>query len=310
MANPWWADFYKVFSGAFRKDPIWAKTNADVVGAGETSPDMMDVRGDMAGIGQIRLRDTNDLVDTSAVSNRPGRYKEYERLRIIPEIENAMTTIADEACVVGNTKVATLYYGMKPIKWLAENVKEPFLVYCYDFEKKDYTLGWAYDPRYVKTIPTIRILLDDGNELTCTTDHRILLRNGEWIEAGKLEYGAELMPFYKLAPNKMLNNLKTKQFPRIFTFQDGWKHERQFIDEWTTGKPLTEKESRIRRIIKAITQGLSFVKSARLAKSTHANAKKWLELQQQANSTYLDRYPHIIADKTRNVKNFYCFSKL
>lgn len=277
MANPWWADFYKVFSGAFRKDPIWAKTNADVVGAGETSPDMMDVRGDMAGIGQIRLRDTNDLVDTSAVSNRPGRYKEYERLRIIPEIENAMTTIADEACVVGNTKVATLYYGMKPIKWLAENVKEPFLVYCYDFEKKDYTLGWAYDPRYVKTIPTIRILLDDGNELTCTTDHRILLRNGEWIEAGKLEYGAELMPFYKLAPNKMLNNLKTKQFPRIFTFQDGWKHERQFIDEWTTGKPLTEKESRIRRIIKAITQGLSFVKSAKLAKSTHANAKKWLE---------------------------------
>ena len=109
MANPWWADFYKVFSGAFRKDPIWAKTNADVVGAGETSPDMMDVRGDMAGIGQIRLRDTNDLVDTSAVSNRPGRYKEYERLRIIPEIENAMTTIADETCVVGNTKEATLY---------------------------------------------------------------------------------------------------------------------------------------------------------------------------------------------------------
>ena len=275
MANPWWADFYKVFSGAFKKDPLWTKTHIDVTGAGETSPDMMDIRGDMAGMGQIRLRDTNDLVDTSAVSNRPGRYKEYERLRIIPEIENAMTTIADEACVAGDTKIATLYYGMKSIRWLAENVKEPFLVYCYDFKKKDYTLGWAYEPRYVKTIHTMRLLLDDGSELTCTTDHRILTREGEWVEAGKLKYGSELMPFYKLPPNKMLNNLKTKQFPRIFTFKDGWKHERQFIDEWTSGK-TPPKLARVNKFCRALAQGIGIGKALNMVKANYPSADSWL----------------------------------
>jgi hypothetical protein len=276
MANPWWADFYKVFSGAFRKDPLWDKTHADLIGAGETSPDMMDVRGDMAGVGQIRLRDTNDLVDTSSISNRPGRYKEYERLRILPEIENSITTIADETCVAGHTKIATAFYGLKTIKWIVENLKEPFLVYCYDFSKKDYTLGWAYDPRYVKTIPTVRVLLDDGTELECTTDHRILKRDGSWIFAKDLNHGDELMPFYKIEPNKMLNDIKIKQFPRIFTFKDGWKHERQFIDEWNTGKVAPEKE-KINTFFRYILAGLGSSKAALLLKTAYAQLTKMLK---------------------------------
>lgn len=216
-------------------------SKGDVAGAGMIVPDAMpDLRGDSysAGQSQIRLHDSNDFVDLSTVTNRQSRYKEYERLRSVAEVEMAMTVISDEACVAGSTKISTLFDGAKPIWWLAERWKEdpnPFLVYCWDFKKEDYTLGWAYDPRVVKRAKTVKVLLDDGSSFMVTEDHRILTRGQEWIHAGELSKGSELMPFYRLDPNREVNNIKRNQFPRVFTF-DGWKHERRFVEEWRDGK--------------------------------------------------------------------------
>lgn len=236
----WW-DFYKLWTYQFEKGPIERMSKGDVAGAGMIVPDAMpDLRGDSysAGQSQIRLHDSNDFVDLSTVTNRQSRYKEYERLRSVAEVEMAMTVISDEACVAGSTKISTLFDGAKPIWWLAERWKEdpnPFLVYCWDFKKEDYTLGWAYDPRVVKRAKTVKVLLDDGSSFMVTEDHRILTRGQEWIHAGELSKGSELMPFYRLDPNREVNNIKRNQFPRVFTF-DGWKHERRFVEEWRDGK--------------------------------------------------------------------------
>lgn len=230
----WWSDLFKLWTYSFEKDPISQRTG-DFTGAGVTQPDVIpDIRQDGSfwggGKGVIRLRDSNDFIDLSSVTNRVSRYKEYQRLRNVPEIETAVTIMADEACIAGHTKIATPFYGFKTIRWLAENkAKERFLVYCWDFKKEDYALGWAFDPRFVKVAPTIKILLTDGTTFCCTEDHRILLRDGTWVEACNLDPDDELMPFYRInAPMEMENN----QFPRIFTHRDGWKTERQFIDEW------------------------------------------------------------------------------
>jgi hypothetical protein len=59
-------------------------------------------------------------------------------------MEMAMTVISDEASS-RDTKIATLFDGQKTIRWLTERWKKdpsPFLVYCWDFEKEDYTSGW------------------------------------------------------------------------------------------------------------------------------------------------------------------------
>jgi hypothetical protein len=252
---PWW-DFYKLWTYQFEKGPIERLDTAQVTGAGVVVPDAMpDLRGDSFGVtqSQIRLYDSNDFIDLSTVTNRQARYKEYERLRSVAEVEMAMTVISDEACIHGDTKVATLFDGMRTISWLTERWKKdqsPFLVYCWDFEKEDYTLGWAYDPRVVKESETIKVLLDDGCSFTVTPDHRILTRDQEWVHAEDLEVGDELMPFYRLEPNRQINKLKTRQFPRIFTF-DGWKHERQFIEEWRDGKGKYKKVSEANRLIAA-----------------------------------------------------------
>lgn len=276
MANPWWADFYKIFSGAFRKDPLWIKSNDDLVGAGYPQPEAMpDLRGmDSFGSGG-GSRISNDFIDLSSVTNRQSRYKEYERLRTVAEIEMAMTTIADEACVAGETQIATLYHGYKSIKWLTENMTEPFLVYCYDFQKQDYTLGWAYDPRKVKTATTLKISLDDGHSFVVTPDHRILLRSGEWVAASELKYGSELMPFYKLRSNRNFNDLKSSQFPRIFTFEDGWKHERQFIDEWTSGKK-NYKQIKVNEACRILGSGLGCRDITRLSGHRWNTINSWM----------------------------------
>lgn len=256
----WW-DFYKVFSYAFTDDPITKIGRREKGGAGTSQfgaiPDLR-AGGDGssgAGNGSIQLRTTTDMVDLSSVSNRIHRYKEYERLRSMAEIEMAMTVFADESCFSGDTLIPTPH-GARTLKDLAENEKEKFLVYAYDFDKQDYTLAWAYNPRKTKTAMTVRVILDNGQSFICTPDHRILSRGGDWVQAGNLSVGSELMPFYKLSANGDLTGCKTNQFPRIFTHNHGWIHERQFVDEWRTGK-IPEDLQQVNKYCRMIAQGLS-----------------------------------------------------
>ncbi len=273
----WW-DFYKLWTYQFEKGPIERIDSSQVTGAGIIVPDAMpDLRGDSyASQTQIRLYDSNDFIDLSTVTNRQSRYKEYERLRSVAEVEMAMTVISDEACVSGSTKISTLFDGQKTIKWLTdrwEKDKSPFLVYCWDFKKEDYALGWAYDPRFVKKSKTLRVMLDDGSHFVVTPDHRILTREQQWVHAEDLEVGDELMPFYRMDPNRNINKFKVKQFPRVFTF-DGWKHERQFIDEWREGK---EKYKKINEANRLIAAGSSCKTVEKMMKHSWKSIDSWIK---------------------------------
>lgn len=251
-----WSDFFKLFSYASEKDPLSKKKDTSKFsGAGIAQTDALTTGGELiSGQGPsnyVNLRQTYDMIDTTTLGNRSMRYKEYERLRNVPEIEMAMTVFADEACVSGDTKVATPF-GYQTIEWLAKNkADERFLVYSFDFEKNDYTLGWAFAPRFVKKAKTVEILLDNGKSIIATHDHKVLMRNGEWVPCGELEFGDELMPFYRIPANQNLTKQKTNQHPRIMSFEKGWIHERQFVDDWKYGKtsPEYEKLNRAARLI-------------------------------------------------------------
>jgi len=260
---PIWADYFKLFTYAFAKDPLARKIDVrDLTGAGISQPDAIPSMGPdgsfWGGNEQrlVRYRETQDFIDLSTVSNRMSRYKEYERLRNVAEIEMAMTVFADEACLAGDTPVATPF-GFPTIEWLAKNKPdEKFLVYCWDFGKQDYTLGWAFAPRKTKTAPTVRVVLDDGTSFIATPDHRVLLRNGEWAMAGSLKFSDDLMPFYRVKANQNLTKLKTSQFPRVYTHTQGWMHERQFVEQWRCGH-AEERYERLNKIIRAVTAGMS-----------------------------------------------------
>jgi hypothetical protein len=243
MPTPLWSDIFKTFTYAFADDPLNRKlAPKDLVGAGITSPDSIPSISPDGSYWNgsdnrlVRLRESQDFIDLSTVSNRISRYKEYERLRAVPEIETCLTIFSDEACVAGNTKVSTPF-GLKAIKDLAENnPNDKFLVYCYDFKNKDYTLGWGHHPRKTKTAETIKIIFDNGSLIECTPDHKLLLANGEWIQAEDVKIADEFMAFYREKPYSKLNTFISNQHPRIFTNQFGWVNERHFVDRWRTNK--------------------------------------------------------------------------
>jgi hypothetical protein len=263
MPTPIWADFFKTFDFAFTRDPLSRTLNTkDLVGAGIAQPDSIPSLSPDGSFWSnsdnrlIRLRETNDFIDLSTVSNRQSRYKEYERLRNIPEIEMALNVFSDESCLSGKTKVATPF-GMIAIEELAaKQANDKFLVYCYDFKKKDYGLGWAHSPRKTKIAKTQILVFDNGTTLESTPDHRVLMRDGTWRQAGEINVGDEVMPFYRLPANQNLSKIPTKQYPRIFSFEKGWVHERQFVDDWRLGKTI-EKFDNINFYCRLISQGLN-----------------------------------------------------
>lgn len=280
MANMWW-DYFKLWSFVFTSDPLSQKDNdKQITGAGVSQPDAIpDIRQDGSfwggSRGMIRLRDSNDFVDLSSVTNRQSRYKEYERLRNVAEIETAMTVFSDESCLAGSTIVSTLFYGPQTIQWLEQNkANEEFLVYCWDFAKKDYTLGWAYNPRVVKTDETVKVMLDDGSFFICTPDHRVMSMDGSWTHAGQLAFGNELKPFYRVPAVQSLTKLKNNQFPRIYT-NEGWKQERQFIEEWKSGVEVQRCEN-VNKAIRMIAGGLNTVQVAKLLEKDWRNIEEWI----------------------------------
>ena len=272
MPSPIWANFYKTFTYAFSDDPISKKISTrDIVGAGIQNPDSVpSISPDGGFYGTqdqrlVRLRESNDFIDLSTISNRMSRYKEYERLRSMPEIESVLNVYADEACLAGSTKISTPF-GQKTIKELYETKRnQKFLVYCYDFEKEDYNLSWAYDVRITKTAETVKVFFDNGEYVECTADHRLLMRDGTWKQAGDLKFHDELMPFYRLKANQDLTKSKINQFPRIYTHQKGWIHERQFIEEFKAEKDL-DRYDKINETTKLITMGLKCKDVATLTK--------------------------------------------
>jgi len=273
---PLWSDFFKLFTYATEKDPLSARKDPKNFGtAGISQPEALgtDFQSGGGPGGQTSYRQTNDMIDTTTLSNRSMRYKEYERLRNVPEIEMAMTVFADEACVAGDTPITTPF-GVTTIKELAEKrADERFLVYCYDFIKRDYTLGWAFAPRLVKKAKTLTIILDNGTKYTATLDHLVLKKNGEWIETGELQFGDELMPFYRLSA---ASDLKHKQFPRLFSFAKGWISERQFIDDWKTGKSNPDYE-KVNRVIRMVGGGLTTRQIANKLNFDWATIDAWVK---------------------------------
>jgi len=266
MAVPFFSDIYKLFYYATKQGPLQATEDDGVESVGVTSQDARwDIRNNMWGGAQSPMRiqtsDSNDFIDLSTVTNRKSRYKEYERLENIPEIHTALNTYADEACLAASTKIATPF-GFFTIKELVDekSPEERFLVYCWDFEKSDYTLGWAYNPRFVKRAKVIEVKFDNGMRHLVTPDHRFLLMSGEWKEAGDLKKGDKLKPFYRLLAKDTQKKLKTQLFPRIFSFEKGWIHERQFIDEWKIEGPIKQYE-RSNKIARCIAQGLNIAQT-------------------------------------------------
>jgi hypothetical protein len=103
-----------------------------------------------------------------------------------------------ENCLAGDTKIPLLDGTCKTIKQLADDGFDK-KVWVYSCDKfGNIVPGLAHSARRTAVeVATVRVLLDSGEEIRCTSEHQFLLRDGSYREAAQLRYGDSLMPLYR-----------------------------------------------------------------------------------------------------------------
>lgn len=123
-----------------------------------------------------------------------------------------------ELCLTGDTKVSLLNGKEEKIRDLVG--REGFWVYSYDIKAGKMVPGWAHSVRVTqRDAELVRVTLDSGESFDCTPNHPVLLRSGEYREAGSLTPGDSLRPLYR----------------RLSTVEDDGKNGRVGYEMTSTG---------------------------------------------------------------------------
>lgn len=136
-------------------------------------------------------------------------------------------------CIHGDTKIPLLDGTVKTMKELAENYSDKsFWVYSC---KEDGTIvpGKAHSPVKTKTVSKrIELTLDNDEKLECTLDHKIMMKNGSYVEAQNLQVGDSLMPFYR---RKVFNT--TQDYEQVYNVSK-WKFTHRLVCKYFNDVPV------------------------------------------------------------------------
>jgi hypothetical protein len=97
--------------------------------------------------------------------------------------------------VTGETKIITVFQGMKSFKELAES-GEDILIYAWNKETKLPEISTLRNPRVTReNEPLVEVVFDSGLKIKCTFDHSFYSFRGEKVEAQNLIVGQSIRAF-------------------------------------------------------------------------------------------------------------------
>jgi len=105
------------------------------------------------------------------------------------------TVGVDIGCFTGDTFVPTIDGKSYSLKELAENDKEIVVYACTASGKVVAAKATAKKTRLNAEL--VKVVLDNGAEIRCTSDHKFMLRDGSFLEAKDLSAETSLMPLYR-----------------------------------------------------------------------------------------------------------------
>jgi len=117
-------------------------------------------------------------------------------------------------CFTGDTRIKLLDGTSKTFKELCKEYKKDDVFYVYSVDKNGIiVVGEASNPKKTKkNSQIVEIMLDNGEKIKCTPNHKFLLRNLKYKEAKELKKTDSLMPGYlRLSQGNLKEYLMIKQ---------------------------------------------------------------------------------------------------
>ncbi len=132
-------------------------------------------------------------------------------------------------CFTGDTKIKLLDGTSKSFKELCKIYKDDNIFYVYSIDKEGkVVIGEAKNPRITKReAKIIEVILDTGDIIRCTPDHKFLLKDWTYKEAKDLTSNDSIMPgIFTLSPIR--GNTELKEYLMI---KDNRTEEFTFVHE-------------------------------------------------------------------------------
>ncbi len=147
-------------------------------------------------------------------------------------------------CFDGNTKIALVDGRDLSFKELANEEKAGKQNYCYTIDKSgNIAIESISDVRLTKkNSEVIKVVLDNGEELVCTPDHKFMLADGTFREAQYLRASDSLMPLYR-QHSKLGKKITIEGYEMIFNPADKrWIFTHLLSDKYNldSGRYLTD----------------------------------------------------------------------
>ena len=147
-------------------------------------------------IKEVRAKDIFDIMGFTSWVNGDPALLFYDRINQDNPFFPEKPIVTTNPCLTGDTLIAVADgRNAVSIKQLADDGGD-VPVYCKAGKKGTTSIQLMRNIRKTGIQkPVCRVTLDDGSSFKCTSDHLILMRNGEYKEAGKLRHGESVMPF-------------------------------------------------------------------------------------------------------------------
>lgn len=231
MANNNNADFFRRLTRLFKSGPVVKKkirsldTTMAMPDATKSSGTMLFQRSSSSTYASITANAYN-------IAERMMRYQDYQEM---------------EYSLAIDTKIATPD-GFKTIGELAQECQidpnKTFIVYSYDHNLKQIVPAIGKQARKTCVDHAWKITFENGQSITGSPEHRLMLRDGSYRKIEDLSPGDALMPFYRkdlFAGAKKRSQGYSWVYTMDSTF-NGWVKEHQLIAEWVAGRKLKTDE--------------------------------------------------------------------
>jgi len=135
-------------------------------------------------------------------------------------------------CFAGDTKVRLLDGRSLSFEQIVDEFGEGGKFYVYTMREGAVSIGVGYAPRLTaRGAEVVAVRLDNDEVIRCTPDHRFMLRDGTYREAGDLKEGDSLMPLY--------TKISTRSAHKMIGYElylcpgDGkWHYTHRMVGRW------------------------------------------------------------------------------